>query len=50
VVHRISGRIGVVYLDSVVELGASEEVFENPLHPYTKVLISAILIADSELG
>ena len=49
-VHHISDRIGVMYLGSMVELGTSEEVFENPLHPYTKALISAILIADPELG
>ena len=49
-VHHISDRIGVMYLGSMVELGTSEEVFENPLHPYTKALISAIPIADPELG
>lgn len=43
-------RIGVMYLGSMVELGTSEEVFENPLHPYTKALIFAIPIADPELG
>lgn len=49
-VHHISDRIGVMYLGSMVELGTSEEVFETPLHPYTKALISAIPIADPELG
>ena len=49
-VHHISDRIGVMYLGSMVELGTSEEVFENPLHPYTNALISAIPIADPELG
>ena len=43
-VHHISDRIGVMYLGSMVELGTSEEVFENPLHPYTKALISAISV------
>lgn len=49
-VHHISDRIGVMYLGSMVELGTSEEVFRNPIHPYTKALISAIPIADPELG
>ena len=49
-VRHISDRIGVMYLGSMVELGTSEEVFRNPIHPYTKALISAIPIADPELG
>ena len=49
-VHHFSDRIGVMYLGSMVELGTSEEVFRNPIHPYTKALISAIPVADPELG
>ena len=49
-VHHISDRIGVMYLGSMVELGTSEEVFTNPIHPYTKALISAIPIADPEMS
>ena len=49
-VNHISDRIGVMYLGSMVELGTSEEVFHNPIHPYTKALISSIPIADPELG
>ena len=49
-VYHISDRIGVMYLGGMVELGSSDEVFQNPLHPYTKALISAVPIADPELG
>jgi oligopeptide/dipeptide ABC transporter ATP-binding protein len=42
VVQHISDRIGVMYLGKLVELGKSEEVFNEPLHPYTKALLGAI--------
>ncbi len=42
VVRYISDRIGVMYLGKIVEWGRSEDVFENPQHPYTAALISAI--------
>ena len=49
-VRHISDRIGVMYLGSMVELGSADEVFDEPLHPYTKALISAIPIADPQIG
>ena len=42
VIKHISDRIGVMYLGNMVELSESEALYENPLHPYSKALISAI--------
>jgi len=42
VVHYISDRLGVMYLGRFVEVGDVEEIYSNPLHPYTKALLSAI--------
>jgi oligopeptide/dipeptide ABC transporter ATP-binding protein len=38
-------RVGVMYLGKIVEQGSSDQIFTNPLHPYTKALLSASLIA-----
>ena len=45
-VKHISKRIGAMYLGSLVEEGDSNELYHNPLHPYTKALLSAIPIPD----
>ena len=42
VVKFISDKIGVMYLGSMVEFGNKEDIFANPIHPYTKALFSAI--------
>jgi len=49
VVEHISDTVGVMYLGGMVELGATEDIFENPLHPYTKALFSAIPTPDPEV-
>ncbi len=46
VVERVSHNIGVMYLGRIVELGSRQQVFENPQHPYTRQLLSAVPIAD----
>ena len=42
VVKHISDQVGVMYLGSMVEFGAKEQIFGNTLHPYTKALFSAV--------
>ena len=48
-VRYIATRVGVMYLGRMMELTSSGELYENPLHPYTKALLSAIPIPDPPL-
>ncbi len=49
VVEHISDTVGVMYLGNLVEYGKTEDIFRNPLHPYTKALFSAIPVPDPKV-
>ena len=49
VVEHISDYVGVMYLGSMVEYGSTQDIFENPMHPYTEALFSAVPVPDPNM-
>jgi oligopeptide/dipeptide ABC transporter ATP-binding protein len=50
VIKHMATRVAVMYLGRIVELGSTEDVFRNPLHPYTRALLDSVPIPDPKVA
>jgi len=50
IVKQLAQNVGVMYLGNLVEVGPADEIYKNPRHPYTKALISSILLPDPQIN
>lgn len=50
VIRYLADRVAIMYLGEIVEIGATDEVFKNPMHPYTKALLSAVPQINGEIS
>jgi oligopeptide/dipeptide ABC transporter ATP-binding protein len=49
IVKLVSNRVAVLYLGSIMEIASANDIFKNPLHPYTQYLLSAVLVPDPRI-
>jgi oligopeptide/dipeptide ABC transporter ATP-binding protein len=47
-VRRVCSRVAIMYLGKIIETGATEEIFDRPLHPYSRALLSSVLYPDPD--
>lgn len=49
VIKYLADRVAIMYLGEIVELGQTEDIFKNPMHPYTKALLSSVPQPDKKV-